>query len=240
MKQVELNRAEVWIADHALPIFAAVALAIVAGAVAIFAVFLETGETRDQVNVLRPQVTRVNKAICDKQSLDHPHRAERCAERIRVGLVNCRRSEPCRAALIAAITYPPPARSAEPLPNPSKSVQGSGQPGGDAFQPPSTGHQQPGPHEGGGENGHGNGGSGGKGGSEGPPAPGQGGSEAAPAPQEGGADAGQSREPPTPKPTETAPAVPHPAAEAVEHVEDTVHETVEGVKETACGLTKSC
>lgn len=224
MKQVRLNRAEVWIADHALPIFAAVALAIIGGAVAIFVVFLENGETRDQVNVLRPQVTRVNKAICDKQSLDHPQRAERCAERIRVGLVNCRRSEPCRAALLAAITYPPPARS-EPLPNLSKSTQGSGQPGGgDAVQQPShQGHQQPGPHGGGQGEGH-------QGGQEPGAKPPEPSSQAESAPP-----AGDSGAPPA---NESSP--PHPAAQAVEQVENAVNETVEGVKGAACGLTKDC
>ena len=147
MKQVRLNRVEVWIADHALPIFGAVAVAIIAGAVAIFVVFLGQKETRDQVNVLRPQVTRVNKAICDKQSLTHEGRAARCAERIRVGLVNCRRVERCRAALLAAITYPPPARS----PSPSPSPEGGG------AQNPSTAGQQPAPGSPGGGQGGGHG-----------------------------------------------------------------------------------
>jgi len=152
MKQVKLNRAEVWIADHALPIFGAVALAIVAGAVAIFLVFLNQGAVESQVNVLKPQVTRVNKAICDKQSLDHSARAHRCAERIRVGLINCRRSSACRAAYLALATFPPPARdhtatSPATSSEPSSTAGDTG--GGDAHQQPSNhGHQQPSPGEG--------------------------------------------------------------------------------------------
>lgn len=149
MKQVRLNRVEIWIADHALPIFGVVALAIIAGAIGITVAFLEAGEAKQQVEVLRPQVTRVNKAICDKQSLNHPQRAERCAERIRVGLINCRHSEPCRAAFLATITYPPPARGATSgttakLSSPSTSPAPGDSEGGDAQQP-SHGHQHPSP-----------------------------------------------------------------------------------------------
>lgn len=147
MKQVRLNRVEIWIADHALPIFGVVALAIIAGAIGITVVFLEAGEAKQQVEVLRPQVTRVNKAICDKQSLNHPQRAERCAERIRVGLINCRHSEPCRAAFLATITYPPPARGATSSPS-SATKTTSPAPGdaeGGGAQQPSHGHQHPSP-----------------------------------------------------------------------------------------------
>ena len=153
MKQVRLNRVEVWIADHALPIFGVVALAIIAGAVAIVLVFLQAEDAKDQVSVLRPQVTRVNKAICDKQSLNHAQRAERCAARIRVGLVNCRRSTSCRAAYLALATYPssppakPPDRAATSSPEPSPgSSRDTG--GGDAQPPSNNGHQQPGPGKG--------------------------------------------------------------------------------------------
>jgi len=154
MKQVRLNRLELWIADHAAPIFIIVAALIVAGAIGITVVFLQAREAGDQVNVLKPQVTRVNKAICDKQSLNHAQRAERCAERIRIGLINCRRSEPCRAAFLAVATSPPPpARGGRDSSSPlSSTMAESTSPargdsgGGDAHQPPSNhGHQQPGP-----------------------------------------------------------------------------------------------
>lgn len=190
MKQVRLNRAEIWIADHALPIFAAVALAIIAGAIAIFVVFLQAGEAKDQVNVLKPQVTRVNKAICDRQSLTHPARAQRCAARIRVGLINCRHVDRCRAALLAAITYPPPARA-------------TSAPEGGGAQNPSHAGQQPAPGSpGDGGKGGSHGGGGGKGHAppEGkPPAPEEGSpppstAEPGPGPQAG--DQGNGQGPP--------------------------------------------
>jgi len=149
-----LNKLEVWVAEHAVPIFGVIALLIVVGAVAVFVTYQEQSGIAERVKVLVPQVTKVNKAICDKQSLNHPQRAARCAERIRVGLVNCRHSQPCRAALLAAITYPPPAQPTAP----SGATPRSG--GGDAFQP-ATGHQQPGPGE---QPGH-------EGGQDGPPTP---------------------------------------------------------------------
>lgn len=153
MKQVRLNRAEIWIADHALPIFGAVALAIVAGAVGITTVFLEAGDAREQVEVLRPQVTKVSKAICDQESLRHRNRAESCAERIRVGLVNCRKVPRCRAAFLAIATYPPPAHADAPS-DTTATTTAPDQEGGATQQPSNHGHQQPGPsggqhHEGG-------------------------------------------------------------------------------------------
>lgn len=167
MKQVRLNRVEVWIADHALPIFGVVALAIVAGAIAITLVFMQAQEAGDQVNVLKPQVTRVSKAICDQESLDHPNRARSCAERIRVGLVNCRRVPRCRAAFLAIGTYPPPAKPTSTK-APSSTTAPSSE-GGDAIHQPShQGHQPPGPGKG---PSGGNGGNGQGGGEEASPAP---------------------------------------------------------------------
>jgi len=189
MKQVRLNRVEIWIADHALPVFAAVAVAIVAGAVAIFVVFLGQQDTQNQVNVLRPQVTKVSRAICDSESLKHPDRAARCAERIRIGLVNCRKVERCRAALIAAITYPPPTRGATEV---SSSPDATSPEGGGA-QNPSTAGQQPTPGSPGGGHGEGHG----QGHKPGPkslaPTPG---AEPAPGPPDTGPDTGSPAGPP--------------------------------------------
>jgi hypothetical protein len=149
MKPIELNRAEVWVADHVRPIFLGIATAIVLCSVAVFVTYERQGEVEQQVNVLRPQVTRVNKAICDRESLGHPARAHRCAERIRVGLINCRRSDPCRAAFLAVATYPPPARPTAPSSTTVPKTRGG------AAQPSHHGHQQPGPgspgHHGGGQ-----------------------------------------------------------------------------------------
>lgn len=138
MKQVRLNSLEIWIADHAAPIFLVIAALIVAGAIAVFVTYRQQSNTADQVRVLKPQVTRVNKAICDKQSLIHSQRAERCAERIRVGLINCRHSQPCRAAWLALATYPPPAREVS-------SGSGADTRGGAIQKPSNHGHQHPGP-----------------------------------------------------------------------------------------------
>lgn len=123
-----LNRVEIWIAEHWAPIFAVLSVLIILGTIAVFVTWRQQSGTADTVKVIQPQVTHISQAICDKHSLGHPERARRCAERIRVGLINCRRSQPCRAAYLALATYPPPARSE----------------GGDA-QTPSTAGQQPSP-----------------------------------------------------------------------------------------------
>lgn len=140
----ELNKVEVWIAEHSIRILAVLGLLIVVGGFFVARAVIETGETSRKVTRIEPQVTRVNKAICDRQSLDHPQRAERCAERMRVGLINCRRSEPCRAAFLAIATYPPPAKPAPGLSTTAPSSKGVV-----PQQPSNHGHQQPGPHEGG-------------------------------------------------------------------------------------------
>jgi hypothetical protein len=149
-----LNRFEVWVADRAAPIFGVLVVLILAGAVAVFWTYQRSGTAQHDINVLKPQVTRINKAVCDRRSLEHDARAAACAERIRIGLINCRHSEPCRAALLAAITYPPPA---EPTTKPSSSaIATAPNSEGGATQPPSNhGHQPPGPgspgHHGGGD-----------------------------------------------------------------------------------------
>jgi hypothetical protein len=178
-----LNRLEVWVAEHSAPIFGALAVLIIIGAGLVFYTFEKSGNTQDQVNVLRPEVTTINRAICDARSLKSEKKARRCAERIRVGLVNCKRVERCRAAFLAVLTYPPPARATAPS---STELEPEG---GDAVhQPSNQGHQPPGP---------GKGPSGGNGGN------GQGnGQEAAPAPSpgasggEGGSEADQGQESP--------------------------------------------
>jgi hypothetical protein len=142
-----------WIAEHAAPIFLVIAALIVVGAIGVFVTYQKQGNTADTVTkVLSPQVTRINRAICDQQSLGHRTRAERCAERIRVGLINCRRSTSCRAAYLALATYPPPAKPARGETSPGTSEPSSGSPrdtgGGDAHQPSNNGHQQPAPGKG--------------------------------------------------------------------------------------------
>ena len=64
-----LNRLEVWVAEHSAPVFAVLAALIVLAAVAVFYTFQQSGEARDQVNVLKPQVVKVAGAICWRASL---------------------------------------------------------------------------------------------------------------------------------------------------------------------------
>jgi hypothetical protein len=144
-----LNKLEVWVAEHAVPVFGVIALAIVIGAVAVFVTYQEQSDTAEHVKMLGPRVTRINKAICDKGSLKSGPRAQACAGRIRIGLINCRKVTRCRAALLAAITYPPPPRGAtEPSPGSSRDTGGGGaQNPSHAGQQPSPGH--PGHHGGG-------------------------------------------------------------------------------------------
>lgn len=140
-----LNKVEIWVADHAVPIFLVIALAIVLGAGAVFWTWQQQGDTAEQVKVIAPQVTRIDKAICDRASLNHPARARACAERIRIGLVNCRRSSRCRAAYLALATYPPPARSTAPSSTTATTTAPSSEGGDAVHQPSHQGHQQPGP-----------------------------------------------------------------------------------------------
>lgn len=144
-KTGELNKVEVWVAERAVPIFVALAVLIALGAGAVFYTYSKQGATQRQVDVLQPQVTQIVKAAatCDEKSLHHRGQSKLCAERIRIGLLNCRRVPSCRAALLAAIAGPPPHRiDAQPA-LPTKGSSSSG--GGDAFQPSNHGHQHPGP-----------------------------------------------------------------------------------------------
>ena len=188
MNDANLNKVEVWIAEHSIRILAVLALLIAAGGFFVVKVILETGETSDKVTRIEPQVTTINRAICDARSLESEDRARRCAERIRVGLVNCRRYSRCRAAFIAALTYPPPARGAtstpEVSPSPASSTGDTG--GGDAQNPHGAG-QQPSPGSPGDNNGNGQGGQGK-------------GQEPAPAPSPGASPAPDGSEAPEPSP----------------------------------------
>lgn len=152
-----LNQVEVWVAEHAVPIFLGIALAIVLGAAAVFYNWQKQGDTANEVHVLAPQVTKITQAICDRASLEDDRRARACAERIRIGLVNCRQVDRCRAAYLALATYPPPS----PKPTSPTSPSTAATPEGVMPQQPSNnGHQQPGPsggQQGGGDQGQGEG-----------------------------------------------------------------------------------
>lgn len=146
-----LNKVEVWVADHALPIFLAIAVAIIIGAAGVFWTWQKQGDTAHEVHVLEPQVTKINHAICDSGSLVDDRRARACAERIRIGLINCRRSTRCRAAYLALATFPTAPAHHHATSSPPQASSGSpgDTGGGDAHQQPSHhGHQQPGPGKG--------------------------------------------------------------------------------------------
>jgi len=141
-----LNRLEVWIAEHSAPIFVCLALLIVLAAIAVFYTFQQAGEAKRQVDVLRPQVTRVVKGavVCSLDASRGSQESRRCALRLRVALVNCRRYPRCREALLLAIASPTPTPGLDAPPALPTRHSSSG--GGDALLPPSNhGHQPPGP-----------------------------------------------------------------------------------------------
>lgn len=65
--------------------------------------------TQRQVDVLRPQITQINKtaSACTPRSLKIPAKAADCAERIRIGLENCRLDPACRRAFLSNLRPPP-------------------------------------------------------------------------------------------------------------------------------------
>lgn len=140
-KTPSLNPVEEWIAEHSIRIFVAVAVAMLVCGGFIFYSLDKQGSTQGQVNALKPQVTQVvhEAAICNSKVLYNRRASSDCARRIHIGLTNCRRHPRCRAAFLALLTYPPPAR-----------------PGGVMPHSPSTAGQQPTPgsHPGGHAGGH--------------------------------------------------------------------------------------
>lgn len=147
MKPVKINSFEVWVADHAVPVFVVVATAIVLGAGGFLFEFQRQGDTQHEVDVLRPKVTKIVHAasVCNAKSIKRSRALEACASRLRFALVACRAEPRCRASLLAIVNYPPPARlDAHPaLPN-----EAPGQKGGATQTPSNHGHQHPGPAKG--------------------------------------------------------------------------------------------
>lgn len=186
-----LNSLEVWVADHATPIFLTLAVVILVAAGGIFWTYQKTGNAEDKINVLSPKIAHIVK--CNQSSLVDDKRAAECANRIRIGLINCRRSIPCREALLAAIASPAVPETTATSPSPSSSTTTVGATKGGATQNPSTAGQQPGP----GQPGH-HGGDGDQGGAqegEEAPAPVAAAPSPSPAPQPAPAPA------PSPEPT---------------------------------------
>lgn len=168
-----LNKTEVWIAEHSIRILFLAAVVILVGGYFIAKTVAQSGEAKREVDVLKPQVTRIVRAAatCSAQTVKEKETSNACAARLRFALIVCRRSAKCRAALLAIVNYPPPARATAPS---STELEPEG---GDAIhQPSNQGHQQPGP-------------------SGGQP---EGSQEASPSPSEskGGSGAGQGQESP--------------------------------------------
>ncbi len=152
MTDPDLNKIEMWIAEHSIRIFLVIAALLCVGAFFAVKASVRSVETAREVDVLKPQVTKIvhAAATCSAQTIKEKRTSNACAARLRFALVVCRRSARCRAALLAIVNYPPPAKSTSPSNTtataPSKGVMPQ--------QPSSHGHQQPGPsggqhHEGG-------------------------------------------------------------------------------------------
>lgn len=168
-----LNKTEVWIAEHSIRILLACAAVILVGAYFVVSTFLESGETAHEVDVLKPQVTKIYAAAaaCAPKTIAKEGGEARCSHLLTAALRNCRHVPECRAAFLAILTYPPPAKPTSTTP--------SGEEGGAIQQPSNHGHQPPGP---GSQPGHGQ---------EPAPTP-----SPAPSAPEGGAGAGQGQETP--------------------------------------------
>lgn len=153
-----LNKTEVWIAEHSIRILFLAAVVILLGGFFIVKTFTQSGEAKREVDVLKPQVTRIVRAAatCSAQTVKEKETSNACAARLRFALIVCRRSAKCRAALLAIVNYPPPAHAGAPSSTTAPSSEG-----GDAVhQPSNQGHQSPGPGKGpsGGDGGNGQGG----------------------------------------------------------------------------------
>lgn len=122
---MRLNSTEEWIAAHSVRVFAVMAILMAVGGYMSLKALRAQERVQHDVSVIKPQITKIGRAICDQRSLENKARAARCAEQLRIGLINCRRARRCRAALLAALA-PSPAQ------------------GGDAQNPSHPG-QQPGP-----------------------------------------------------------------------------------------------
>lgn len=151
MTDPDLNKIELWIAEHSIRIFLVIAALICVGAFFVVKTFVQSGEAAREVDVLKPQVTKIVRAAatCSAQTVKEKETSNACAARLRFALVVCRRSAKCRAALLAIVNYPPPAHADAP-----SSTTLPDQEGGATQQPSNNGHQQPGPsggqhHEGG-------------------------------------------------------------------------------------------
>jgi hypothetical protein len=141
MKPVKINHFEVWVADHAVPVFAVVSVLMVLGAGAFLIVYHQAGEAQREVDILKPQVTKIVRAasVCDTKTIKELKGARACSGRLRFALTACRHDPQCRAAILAIVNYPSPARGEgkEVVP---QSPSSAGQQPGPGTQPGHQGH----------------------------------------------------------------------------------------------------
>lgn len=101
MPDPELNRAEVWIAEHSLRILCIAAIAVLlAGSAAIYLLDKQS-QTETRVERLEPQVTQIVKGtkVCTRPT-------RHCAELLEAAFMSCRRYPRCRAMVLAAVLSP--------------------------------------------------------------------------------------------------------------------------------------
>lgn len=104
----QLNRIEVWILEHSIRLFLAIAVAILLAAGAFLYLVDRQGSAEAQIEVLRPEVTKVFHAaiLCEPRSLHHARESRSCARQLEIAFLNCRLYPSCRAILLAAVLTP--------------------------------------------------------------------------------------------------------------------------------------
>jgi hypothetical protein len=139
----ELSPTEAWIAERSIRLFLVVAGLMLLGAAGILLILSNQESTQHQVDVLKPQVTKIVRAgnICDPASLTDHKRSKDCATLLRIALINCRRHPGCRVAFLATLRPPLRPSRGGGTQNPSP----AGQPPGPGSHPGHSGHTPPQP-----------------------------------------------------------------------------------------------
>jgi hypothetical protein len=134
----ELSLLESWIAEHSIRIFLLIAGIMLLGAGGILLTLLNQESTQHQVDVLKPQVTKIVRAAntCDANALTHKRASRDCATQMRIALVVCRRHPKCQAAFLATLQLPPRVSRGGGAQNPSN----PGQQPGPGPEPGHSGH----------------------------------------------------------------------------------------------------